>query len=64
MIVSVASIVWASVVVYLLVRLEINFKAWLAHQSPLNDRQAQELRAKLDDLQNQINSLAVRKEFD
>lgn len=69
------SAIWASVLVYLLVRVEINFRRWLKHQEPLNQKQYNDLMRdlashvkvlddRIQDLQGQINQVAVHKEFD
>ena len=58
------ALIWAGVVIYFLVRAELAFKAWLRHQEPLQLQHYNKLVARLDDLQNQLNGLAVRKEYD
>lgn len=69
------SAIWAGVIIYLLVRLEVNFRRWLKHQEPLNQKQYKDLAKelanqvkvlddKIQDLQGQINQVAVHKEFD
>lgn len=59
-----SSAIWAGVVVLIVLKLEKNYRLWVKSKSPLASQQYQEFYARLDDLQNQINSVAVRKEFD
>jgi hypothetical protein len=58
------SAIWASVVIYLLWRVEVGFKAWLSNQSPLNSRQYSELRKDIEVLQNQVNSITIQRGID
>lgn len=58
------SIIWALVVLYLLWRLEVLYKDWLKKQQSLSDKQLEDLTKKLADLQGQINSLAIQKDYE
>lgn len=59
-----SSTIWAGVVVLLILRIEKNYRDWVASKTPLAKQQYDEFTARLDDLQNQINAVAMRKEFD
>lgn len=58
------ALIWASVVVYFLVRVEAGYRAWLRSQDPLQKQHYDAFNVRLNDIQNQINGLAVRKDYD
>lgn len=58
------SVIWAFVVLYLLWRLEVLYKNWLKNKEPLGQIQYKELNQKISEMQIQVNSLAVQKEYD
>ncbi len=59
----IVSLIWAIVLMYLMIRAEINFKAWLGLQKPLNQEQMDSLDKRIKDLQSQVSRLSIDKEY-
>lgn len=53
------SIIWASLILYLLWRLEVNYRNWVKNQEPLADKQYKELKDRIDQLQSHVNGLII-----
>jgi uncharacterized membrane-anchored protein YhcB (DUF1043 family) len=59
----VSSIVWALVALIFFGLVDRRYGQWLKSKQPLADKQLNELKTRLDDLQNQVSRLSINKGF-
>ncbi len=61
---AIVSLIWASLILYIGVRIEANYKLLMESRRPLNDRQYAELKGQIAALQDQVNRLSILRGLD